>query len=180
MASKALPSQEVLRQLLDYDPETGKLFWLPRGESTGTSESEARRWNPRYAGKEAGFIDPWKYVRIRVGHEAFLAHRIIWVLFYGEEPSGMIDHANGARSDNRICNLRVASAVQNCMNASRYKNNTSGLKGVCKVKSSGKWRATIQANKAKTYLGDFKTKEEAHAAYRAAAVKLHGDFARLT
>ena len=30
MAVKALPSPEVLRQLLRYEPETGKLFWKER------------------------------------------------------------------------------------------------------------------------------------------------------
>lgn len=31
MAAKALPAQDVLLQLLSYDPETGKLFWKERG-----------------------------------------------------------------------------------------------------------------------------------------------------
>lgn len=48
MAKKPLPTQETLRQLLDYDPQTGALTWKPR---TGKWSS---RWNKRYAGKIAG------------------------------------------------------------------------------------------------------------------------------
>lgn len=89
-----------------------------------------------------------------------------------------IDHINGNGLDNRRSNLRLATRSQNMMNRKKQANNTSGHRGVSWQKQKRKWRAIIWASGCKTYLGDFKDIEEAHAAYVSASLRLHGPFSQ--
>lgn len=102
-------------------------------------------------------------------------HQLIWEHVHGDIPDDLfIDHINGIRSDNRICNLRLATRTQNGENRKKLaKNNTSCFRGVSLKKSTGKWIAGIKKNGVRIHLGYFQTKEEAYKAYCAAAVKLH-------
>lgn len=88
---------------------------------------------------------------------------------------------NGNRQDNRIRNFRIATFSQNGANAKRHSRNTSGLKGASKVlkkgKWTGRWQASITVRNKQMNLGYFDTREEAHAAYLAAARLYHGVFA---
>lgn len=103
---------------------------------------------------------------------------IIWVVHYGKWPDNFIDHINHDRKDRRIVNLREADYNQNCWN--RMERNMNG-KGVYHGSDSTlrPWKAQIQVNNKYIYLGRYKTKEEAHQAYREAALKYHGEFACL-
>jgi hypothetical protein len=96
----------------------------------------------------------------------------------GKWPDKQIDHINEDPSDNRWSKLRLATKAQNMRNITRTKAKTSGYKGVGWSKASQKWRAYIRADGINYHLGLFKTKEEAAAAYKAAADKLHGEFAK--
>ena len=106
-----------------------------------------------------------------------LAHRVAWVMTHGEWPKEMIDHINGDRSDNRLCNLRQATRSQNLINSKLSSRNSSGFRGVSWCSAKQKWDARIYSATKLRLLGRFKTKEEAIAAYAAAAAELHGDFA---
>ena len=88
-----------------------------------------------------------------------------------------VDHIDGNGLNNRRKNLRECSNANNAMNRRKYKNNTSGYKGVTLEKSTMKWRARIKTGGAMKSLGLFDSPELAHAAYCAAAVKMHGEFA---
>jgi hypothetical protein len=90
-----------------------------------------------------------------------------------------VDHINGNTLDNRKENLRICSTAENSRNSRRGKNNTSGYKGVCWDKENGKWYSSIMVDRKHINLGRYKTKREAYAAYCEAALKLHGEFARL-
>ncbi len=96
-------------------------------------------------------------------------------------PNGMqVDHLNGNSLDCRRANLRLASHSQNLWNRSKASHNTSGFKGVIREARGGKkWCAQIVANKIHYHLGTFNTPEEAAWAYDDAALRLHGEFARL-
>jgi len=77
-----------------------------------------------------------------------------------------------------IC-LRECDHVQNGANRKIPKSNTSGYKGVSKIKSSGKWGAWIKVEGKSKNLGcHFDTPEEAHEAYKKASNQMHGDFGR--
>ena len=94
-------------------------------------------------------------------------------------PKGMdTDHVNGNRLDNRRANIRACSRTQNNRNKPVQKNNLTKFKGVCFRPEKNRWRALIMANRKRVELGLFKTAEEAHAAYCAAAKKYHGEYAR--
>jgi len=96
--------------------------------------------------------------------------------FILQSPESHIDHINCNGLDNRKSNLRLATQAENMRNRKRQKNNTSGYKGVRKARKG--WRAAIDHEGVKYQLGTFSTAETAHAAYCAAAQRLHGSFAR--
>lgn len=89
----------------------------------------------------------------------------------------IIDHISGDTLDNRKCNLRVCSHMENLHNARKTRFNTSGYKGVFFYKKSGKWAARIRCNKKRYFGGEYVTPEEAARAYDMLAIALHKDFA---
>jgi hypothetical protein len=91
------PPPEQLRQLLVYDPDTGALFWRPRGD---------KAWDPRYAGQQAGTLTQRGYVALFLVGRRFYAHRIVWAMEHDEWPIHVLDHINGDKADNRLRNLR--------------------------------------------------------------------------
>ena len=93
-------------------------------------------------------------------------------------PIGMqVDHINHNTLDNRKCNLRVCTIIQNQANSRRHKQNTSGFKGVCREGNG--WRAQIHSTGQQIYLGHFAAPEAAARAYDQAALKQWGEFAYL-
>lgn len=116
-------------------------------------------------------------IRVGAGRKHIAMHREILGLAHGD--TSAVDHIDGDRSNNTRANLRVCARAQNAMNRRINKNNTCGFKGVCWHKESKKWRAKIQAGGKGKYLGLFDTPEAAHAAYREAAQRLHGEFANM-
>lgn len=166
-----LPSQQRVRQLLDYSAATGELVWRRQDDRTKT-------WNTRFAGKLAG-CDSHGYVVLNVDGKRYPAHRIIWVWIHGNIPTRkQIDHINGDRADNRLSNLRLATVVENTRNGPMRKRNRAGLKGVSFHAFSGLWRARIFVEGKERSLGYFTSPEEAHEAYVAEAKRCFGEFAR--
>jgi hypothetical protein len=87
-----------------------------------------------------------------------------------------VDHESGIGVDNRRKNIRIATQIQNAWSVRRHRRNSTGFKGV--VKYFNRYRAFIQVNGKKFWLGSFATPQEAHEAYKAAAIKYYGEFAR--
>lgn len=156
---------ERLRQVLNYDPETGKFIWkvslAPRGP----------------IGAKAGCSDGARIV-VRIDGKLYLAHRLAWLYVTGLWPDGEIDHINMDQSDNRFCNLRSADRSENQRNTIAHRDSKSGLKGVSFDVSRGRWVAKICVHGKNKQLGRFPSKEEACEAYRKAAIAVHGEFAR--
>lgn len=177
MATKTLPPQSLLLQLLRYDAETGKLFWRERSAAMFTggfhdAETQARRWNTRFAGKEALTATSAGYRFGAVNDALYLAHRIIWRMVYGIEPE-IVDHINGDRTDNRITNLRDVDPTASVRNTKRPSHNTSGHSGVSYDSRRNKWAAYITLADKKKSLGSFDAIEDAITARKAAESK-HG------
>lgn len=105
-----------------------------------------------------------------------MAHQLAWLYVNGTWPPSQIDHIDGDGLNNKIENLRLANSAQN--NSNRSFNGAVGFKGVYWNKSGKAYRAQIQINGRRIYLGSFATPEEAHEAYVKAAKELHGEFAR--
>jgi hypothetical protein len=178
MAAKQLPSQEVLRQLLRYEPETGKLFWKERGpelfgETSGRSAAHsAKIWNMRFAGREAFTADcGGGYKGGRIFEAGYLAHRVIFKLMAGIDPDD-IDHNDGNRSNNRWANLSDVDRSKNQRNKAMSNRNTSGIVGVRWHKAYGKWVARIGCDVGREiHLGYFANLSDAAAARKAAEKK---------
>jgi hypothetical protein len=159
-------TQELLKSLLRYDPETGVFTWL------------ADRPNHIKGGAEAGSAKTWRKRRyIDVAGAKYAAHRLAWFYMTGAWPKGVIDHKDRNSLNNVWTNLRDTDAGGNCKNRGMGKNNTSGIKGVYWHKTTSKWLSNIRANGKIIHLGIYAHKEDAAAAYAVAAVKYHGEFA---
>ncbi len=94
-----------------------------------------------------------------------LAHHFAWYWLY-KECVEEIDHINGIRNDNRICNLRSITNQQNQW-------NRTTAKGFFWHKIAKKWNASIGVNYKVIHLGSFNTEQEARTAYLQAKEKYH-------
>lgn len=171
MAAKALPAQDVLLQLLSYNPETGRLYWRTRPVEGFATLRAGRLWNTRFANYEA-FTGrhPTGYCVGRVDGQRYKAHRVIWKMVYGTDPEE-IDHVNGDRADNRLNNLREVYRLENTRNRAKSAKNSSGVQGVSWHKAAGKWAAKIGIGYRTINLGLFKEFHEAVAARKAAELE---------
>jgi hypothetical protein len=153
--------------LLSYDANTGVFTRLK------TTSSRAKK------GDVAGYTDSHGYICIGINGKSYKAHRLAWLYHTGEMPDTNldIDHINGIRSDNRICNLRIATRSDNLANSRLRKNNTTGYKGV--YVDGNKFRAMISNKGELIHLGMYNTCNEAYEAYCKAAKEIFGDFANL-
>lgn len=140
--------------LLEYKWGTGTLRW-------------------RSDGREVTGFSTEGYRRVKIDGKQYQAHRIAWLLHYGDWPSDMIDHFNGDKSDNRIENLRVVNASENGRNRRRGTNSRSGVIGVGWAPRHKAWRAYIKTPTVNVHLGYFKSFDDAITA-RKAAERAHG------
>lgn len=167
-----LPDQKTLKQLLDYDPETGKLYWKARPREMFSSDRSWNAWNKRFAGAEAfTAVNPDGYRYGTINKTTHRAHRVIYCLVSDQIPD-QVDHINGDRSDNRWANLRGVSQVENSRNMRRSPRNTSGVTGVHLNKKLNKFQSYIRADGKLQHLGLFETMEAAVAARRNAEATL--------
>lgn len=153
------------RELFRYDAESGLLYWRETGKGRGDISLPAGRLN------EHG------YWIVGVNYRRYRAHRIIWLMEYGEWPTHELDHINGKRDDNRRENLREATHLQNMRNSRRQCSNTSGVSGVSWHSIGKKWAAEIHVMGRKVYLGLHTDIELAELVVSEARRKYFGDFA---
>ncbi len=129
-------------------------------------------------GKQASCLQKSNgYHVVTINKKTYYAHRIIFFMVYGRWPE-QIDHIDGDRSNNVLSNLREASNAQNNRNKGLRSTNKTGFKGVSYNKINRNYNARITVNYKSIHLGCFDTPQAAHEAYKQAALKLHGDFAR--
>ena len=135
---KEIERFEKLKSLgYTYNPETGDLF--------GSRGNKIRK-------KKEGYILCSVYEN-KKQHNVY-GHRFIWWLKHNEIPE-VIDHINRVTDDNRIANLR---------NTTRSENNKNKFcKGYHKHGSG--FRAQIEVDRKRIYLGTYKTEQEAQQAY---------------
>lgn len=157
-----LPTQERIRELLTYNPETGVFTWA------------VNRKGGAKAGDRAGRVRSDGYREIRVDGGFYQASRLAIIYTDGQFNCALeVDHINRVKDDDRRCNLRLVTPQQNKQNIGASRNTLSGLLGVSWLPSKRRWLARICHEGKRKYLGIFKTSEEAHAAYVKAKRELH-------
>ena len=167
---RVLPSQEYLQELFDYDETTGKLIRKKAAASTHVGQSESLVMNLEVTATRRS------YKRTSVDGTAFMEHRLIYKMITGVDPLWKrVDHVDGDRGNNRIENLRLASASENACNR-QLRNNSSGVTGVYLIKTTGKWQARIKVDGSNISLGVFDCREEAVKARHDAEDQYYGEF----
>ena len=186
MATRADITPELCRQLLDYDPETGKLFWKARSSSDfkaskyASAEQLAALWNRKNAyGLAFTATKSTGYRHGNIQGVTITAHRVAFAIYYGRWPSH-VDHINGDRTDNRIENLREVTASENHKNRRKNRGENARV-GVSYSPQRGRWQAQICSQQKRMHLGWFDTEAEALAAREKAERQLefHPNHGRL-
>lgn len=152
-------TQEQVRYLFDYFPDTGSLIRRVHMRGGNGVGSEVGSEKDNGYGK--------KYRETSIDKKRYQVHRIIWLHVYGYTPVE-IDHIDGNGLNNRLNNLREVTRQGNAKNQRKPKNNTSGVCGVGWCKHFQKWKARIGVNGHDTFLGYFEHKEQAIQARREA------------
>ncbi len=152
-------SLDRLKELLDYDPETGIFRW------------KIRTSNKVQVGDIAGSVDNKGYTKICIGGHRYPASALAWLYMHGE--LAMCDHEDNNPGNDAIANLRKATYSQN--NHRKYTYNPLGHVGV--RFRSGRYHAHIRIDGRITRVGSYDTVEEAAQAYKEAATKHFGGFA---
>jgi hypothetical protein len=172
MKPNPLPPIEYLQQMfyLDKTSSSGLRWrkvpnaWIKVNSIAGTQRSKDHYWRVR-----------WRYQGRILD---FMAHRIVYALQHNSDPGNMfVDHIYNDKDNNKP--LRLATKLQNAHNRNGRKNTSSIYKGVCLIKKTGRWRATICVNKQFKHIGVYATQEEAAFAYNKTALLYFGEFARL-
>ena len=160
-------SQTELKKMFLYEPDTGFLRWK-EGRSNMVKNSKA------------GCKNASGYLIVTINSKSHRVQRVIWIYMFDHIPSGFyIDHINGNKTDNRLCNLRLATNSQNQQNRPAPQNNSSGYRGVTWHKQANKWMARICHNRKREMLGFFETVEEAYEAYKNRASEIYTHVDRL-
>ena len=161
---------ERVREVLDYEPETGILTW-----------KAPLKFSSRKAGTVAGSKNDQGYVTIKVDNVLYRAHRLAWLYMHGEWPDNEVDHRNGIRDDNRMANLRDVSCQVNSQNQLRAKRLavpspfSTGLLGTYFNRRRQLFIARIQdpVTRKQKNLGAYATAAEAHEIYIKEKRKIH-------
>jgi hypothetical protein len=159
--AKPLPSQERLRELFHYDPDTGVFT------------RKVRTSNSTNIGDVVGTLNGRGYLQVHVDSCLYNCHRLAWMYVYGVDPGdNQVDHANSNRSDNRIDNLRLANQHQNSSNC----KNARGVY-LDKDAKDKPWYSKIMVDYKSIHLGTFDCPLMARLAYLDAKKEHHGEFA---
>lgn len=141
-----------VRELFDYDPVSGTI----------TRKSTKYKLGSRSKRRLYTIIDGVSYSLARV----------IWLYYYGVWPEGIVDHADKDENNNKITNLRDATYAQNSWNRKALNG------GVTFIPTISKYLVRITANGNRITIGYFETEAEGNTAYKIAALKYHGEFAK--
>lgn len=154
-------TQELLKELLSYNPKTGDLTW--KRDQRG----------PVRKGDIAGWVNKQGYRGICIKGRCYVAHRVAWLYMTGKWPQDHIDHLNHDRLDNRWENLREVSQLANNRNKKPQKNCPLGVHGITKNIKGTKYRVQINVKGKTIFLGTYDSFEKA-CQVRKDAEKEHG------
>lgn len=146
-----ITQQDVL-ELFIYDELSGNLI-----------RKKAVSQNTR-AGDIVGSKNSDGYLHAKINRTLLKVHRIVWLFHKGSWPTGVIDHINRNKLDNRIENLRDATVELNNINKDLQKNNKTGIRNVSWRERDNVFYATCRRKGKQNYLGAFKNAKDAEQA----------------
>lgn len=152
---------DEINRIWRYDPDSGNFYW------------RIRPCNPIHVGDLAGEKTNEGYIRLSYQRRRYMAHWLVWTLVTGAWPTTLIDHKDNNGANNRPGNLREATPIANSANRKRWAKHTN-LRGARFRPNRGNWTAVLD----RKHLGTYPTEQEAHEAWKRAAVKHYGEFAR--
>lgn len=156
-------TQEELKKLLHYDPDTGVFTWIKSGKRRRSCLTAGCKFMNKNSKK--------MYISIWACGKLYLSHRLAWLYMTGEFPSHQIDHINGDGLDNRIINLRNVTGFDNQRNMKIKSTNKSGICGVIWHKSAKKWMSSITVSNKHIHLGLYSNIFDAACARKNADIK---------
>jgi hypothetical protein len=164
--SKPLPPLAFVEKRIDYNAETGEVFW---------KQLQPQYWKqdePDQVLKAGWYCKSTGYFKLQFFKKIYLVHRIIWLLYYKKDPQGMqVDHIDRVRTNNKIANLRLVTGNENMHNRTLNTNNTSGYNGVHYCKTKCKYYVNITVLGKQKHIGLFTTLEDAILAREKAEIK---------
>jgi hypothetical protein len=125
-------TQEYLKSILHYCPDTGIFIWL---KPTSNRVS---------VGKQAGSLEIFGYITISINGLPYKAHRLAFLYMLGKFPIEEVDHIDNIRCNNAWVNLRECTSSQNSCNSSPRQDNTSGIRGLYYDHSAKVWKGRVQ------------------------------------
>lgn len=164
-------TQEMAQDLFEYHGDG----YLIRKISGAGRANKAGLKVGNYASKNLGTRNA-RYVTTKINGQHWCIHKLIFLWHHGYVPD-QLDHINRDTLDNRIENLRVATAAQNASNRKLFANSTSKAKGVSWNKRAGKWFVYVDINKKRKNIGYFDDLELAELVAIEAREKYHGAYA---
>lgn len=151
---------ELLQELFQYNPDTGRITHRRdrRKVKAGTPADTS------YVGAGYSSVS----VRLNGRCRNVSGHRAAWILHHRKPiPSGLVvDHINGDKRDNRICNLRLVTQTENM-------HNRKPTKGYSWKSRDKGFHAQISVNSKVLHLGLHDTELDARAAYLRAKRQFH-------
>ena len=142
-------TQEELKKVLIYDPDTG-IF-----------TNRVMRNSRSKAGDVCGSLKTDGYLRVSINSKRYSLHRLSFLYMEGYLPEYDVDHKNGIRDDNRWCNLRHVSQFCNMQNCKSRTDNSSGFSGVSWFNNRSKWWARAEVGGKHIHLGLYSSPLEA-------------------
>ena len=157
------------KEHLSFNFETGEILWVKYPKNYNKVNK------PRIAGR----LHYSGYRIVCLMNKQYMAHRLIWAVYYNKWPNGSIDHIDGNKSNNSINNLRIATRSQNAYNCGPKKISSSGYKNVQWDKDANKWRVRVTAYGKRYHVGRFNTLDDAKDAANKFMTEHHKEFARI-
>lgn len=143
-------TQDRLKELLHYNPETGVFTW-----------KICRNQNSKVGSVSGSISNIDGYRRMHIDTKMYKASRLAFLYMLGYFPENMVDHIDRVKDNDRWCNLRHVSRQCNARNQSISRANKSGITGVSWHKHHHKWWPQIAINQQKIHLGYYDTKIDA-------------------
>jgi hypothetical protein len=140
------------------------------------------KWYAKWDGSTNGYYAARNSKKVDGKQKTIRMHRQILGLEFGDKRQ--VDHVFHNTLDNRRFvggkeNLRIVNKFEQGYNMGKYKNNTTGYKGVSFHIHKKKYEANIRFNGKQVFLGDRDTAKEAYELYCLAASSMHGKYANL-